>query len=220
MSGVSVSFTVTSVTRARRKEAPNQYTATVTTPPMWRVTMRCDWTPDRYMELWFEEEAQARKVRKGPLSIAELFGLLEPFDVKFTVNSIRRDKAPLGKNWYTDRIDWQDAWVASMSSQTGPGRYVDLWYPNQAEADQWALGKAYGPIDFLRVFRILVFYYPAGIYVTELAKEGFFDAQGYHKPGIYPRGFYPAGVVVAGSVIDLETPDFLVQGHYGYLIFS
>jgi hypothetical protein len=225
---VPVTFTISSIKRAKRKTPVNEYSDATDPNPMWRVNLRSSWIPDRYLSLWFEDEAHARKTPKGVVSVSELFGLLEPFDVKYTVGSITQDKDIIGINQYTDKPNWQDTWTVGMNAAgpmggAGPMPFIDMMFPVQAEAGMFAPGQAYGPLDFLRVFKIFVVFFPVlpygppgdqiTYYVSRDFTQGFFDANGYHAPGIYPASAESnKPIFVAGSPFGGETSWYAVAG--------
>ena len=125
----------------------------------------------------------------------------------------------------TPPIQWGISWpgkkkgsTVSMTGQ-GPaqGRWIDIWYPIQAEANRWGIGMTYFPPDLLRAFRILIFFTPAADYVATIATEGFWDRNGYNAPGFYPAGIYSPEIYPIGTIINLSAGQ-QVPGLDGYLL--
>jgi hypothetical protein len=150
-----------------------------------------------------------------------VFGSIGKLDVQLRVKAISKEKKFLGLNEYTDRPKYQDAWLASFVNDglSGGMQQVDLYYPNAKEANMWSFAQVYSPLDMLRVFRIIVTFYPEADYVATEMTEGFFDAQGYHAPGVYPAGHYGAGYYT-GQAISLS-PSTPVPGiHKGWIFVN
>ena len=219
---MNLTFSVDSVSKKKRKVPVNQYTDAEEGDAGWRVSLKCDRIPNRYLDLWYDEEADARKFpSRKSLSLAEVFGSMGSLDVKLKVRDISKDRKLLGMNRYTDKPDWMEAWAARLvqdeAMQKTGLQQADLWYDNEREARMFSFNFVYQPFDLFRLFKILVTFYPAHEYVTEFMPEGFFDNQGYHQPGVYPHGFYPAGYFT-GKAIDLEVATEGFLGVQGWII--
>ncbi len=212
-----LTFRVSEVSKKKRQVPQNQYTDSVEGDEAWRVSLKCDQAPDRYMDLWYQEEADARKFpERHSLNIGEVFGNMGTLSVELRVREISKQKKFLGINQYTDRPKYQDAWMASLTNDglSGGMMQADLYYPNQQEANMWSFAQVYSPMDLMRVFKILVHFYPAAVYDETFDAEGFWDINGYHQPGVYPAGYYPAGFYT-GHVVDLgkiDGPSLAVEG--------
>lgn len=215
---------ISSIENRKRKQAANQYTDGDDSERMWRVVLKCTVFPDRYMELWTDLEAQALAVPRGRIGLSQLFDILEPTNATMTVKSVDQSRLVIGKNQYTDKPQFSDAWGVSFAAEglSAPRwGFANLWYPNKGEAYQFAIGRAYGIPDLLRVFRVLISFYGEGDPVTfypaatygSYSGPAFVDKNGFHLAGNYPPGFYPAGYVIADiKLFDISGSQVGTQG--------
>lgn len=204
-------FSLDSVKRTRRKGS-NPYTDMQDLRPLWKVTFKNDVYTDRSIELFFELEAQVYKVPKGPISESQLFGYLVPYDTAFVVKDIRKGEREQQLNQYTDAVGLVDMWEVMFESEIGPMPYASLWYPNEKEASLFGIGRRYGPLDFLKTFRIIVTWFPTfDNYIAEYFPEGYFDKDGYHVPGAWPHGMHTTGYYT-GTAVNLEPVDPSIGG--------
>ncbi len=217
---MKLTFRVASVSKAKRQVPVNRYTDAEEGGDAWRVTIRNDRIPDHFLDLWYQEEADARRFPSlKSLSLGEVFGNLGNLGAKLKVRDISKERKLLGMNRYTDKPQWMDAWAVRLLNEREhePGlQQVDLWYPTQKEASEWSWNQSYQAFDLLRVFKIIVTFYPAHEYVAGIQTEGYFDELGFHKPGFYPHGTYPAGYFT-GEFIALE-PIGQNFGHKDFLL--
>ena len=196
-------FIVSSISQAKRKNR-TPYTDTVDPRPVWRVTMKSGWCPQQFMQMWFSNQADANRIPRGDLSLSQLFTILSTGG-QYQVTAITPAKASFQLNNYLPSPAVVNAWIVSLEGQAAAqGRWLDMWFANQAEANLWAIGRAYHPFDVLRMFRVLIVAFPAnGNYVPEdVVSGGFWTSSGFHGPGIYPgSAFESGGYSVVGTVI-------------------
>lgn len=127
-------FVLSSITRAQNKGQDQ-----------WRALLRSAWYPNRHMELWFDDEAQARQIPLGTVSIPTIFGLY--FSGQQSIKCMHIIKTPTiyKKNLWTDRTETENAWSVGFKtpSQTGGLQEMNLQYPSRTEAMVWSPSRSY-----------------------------------------------------------------------------
>jgi hypothetical protein len=105
----------------------------------WRAVLRCAWMPQRHMQLWFDEEAQARKLPQGSVGVPEIMGLFLEGTQSLRCSGIIQEPPFFKRNLWTGRVEKEASWSAGfVPSQNEAGvQGMDLVYPTYPESSTW-----------------------------------------------------------------------------------
>lgn len=184
----------------------------------WKVTCSFAQIPDRKIDFYFEQEAEARRFAElGVQTIPKLFADLDPVNADFVslgVARARRDEPP---NRYTGRASGKEQWHAVLWSDQY-SRYADLWFPDASEAANYAPGSSISLPDLLlpeTANTAIPFFYPPGFPVNSPVPPGMLGPLVTFQIFVvkYPANTYQAETYFTGGW--MEPGKFHGRGAYG-----
>lgn len=111
----------------------------------WRAILRAAWLPNRHMELWFQDEATARKLPMGAIGIPDILGLYLTARQTVLCRAVIKTPQFTKRNLYTGKIEKEDAWAVHFEtpSQDVGLQGMSLAYPTYSDTLVWKLGQPY-----------------------------------------------------------------------------
>lgn len=209
--GLTLPFLLSGVSRGHPTLPANTYTGKPSQrlDRYWKVTMAFAKIPDRSVDFYFDQEADAREFAKmGLQTMPSLFQNLDPVNAKFVSQGVGKAKRFVEPNRYTGRASSAEQWHALLWCDWY-GRYADVWFGNAAEAAQFGTGTAVTLPELLLPQTTGV---PIPYFQHALAGQfgGLPVPQGYLGPLVvfqvfavfYPTALYTAEIYFTGGWVD------------------